>query len=203
MLPGGRPGVVFASGRRKHRGGEQAEGAWSEKAPPYPPVGVRTDAKAVMPERAAVARGAAAYLGSASGTEKAKPANGAPCRPEHLLAALPEGGQTPGVQAAVSVGAFPDGAGRSSLTVKAEAAYAGYGRCGCHGSMFVTPYGSQGPCGMPLLPSLNGEASGRKGRGVAGVAWFRQAWTPQHFLNFLPLPQGQGSLRPTLGDGRQ
>jgi hypothetical protein len=23
----------------------------------------------------------------------------------------------------------------------------------------------------------------------------------QHFLNFLPLPQGQGSLRPTLGMG--
>ncbi len=22
---------------------------------------------------------------------------------------------------------------------------------------------------------------------------------PQHFLNFLPLPQGQGSLRPTFG----
>ena len=25
---------------------------------------------------------------------------------------------------------------------------------------------------------------------------------PQHFLNFLPLPQGQGSLRPTLASGR-
>jgi hypothetical protein len=25
------------------------------------------------------------------------------------------------------------------------------------------------------------------------------AAAPQHFLNFLPLPQGQGSLRPTLG----
>jgi hypothetical protein len=24
-------------------------------------------------------------------------------------------------------------------------------------------------------------------------------WDPQHFLNFLPLPQGQGSLRPTFG----
>ena len=25
---------------------------------------------------------------------------------------------------------------------------------------------------------------------------------PQHFLNFLPLPQGQGSLRPTFGSSR-
>lgn len=25
---------------------------------------------------------------------------------------------------------------------------------------------------------------------------------PQHFLNFLPLPQGQGSLRPTLASDR-
>ena len=24
-------------------------------------------------------------------------------------------------------------------------------------------------------------------------------YVPQHFLNFLPLPHGQGSLRPTLG----
>ena len=26
---------------------------------------------------------------------------------------------------------------------------------------------------------------------------------PQHFLNFLPLPQGQGSLRPALGPCRR
>lgn len=26
--------------------------------------------------------------------------------------------------------------------------------------------------------------------------------TPQHFLNFFPLPQGHGSLRPTLGCSR-
>jgi hypothetical protein len=25
---------------------------------------------------------------------------------------------------------------------------------------------------------------------------------PQHFLNFLPLPQGQGSFRPTVGSAR-
>ena len=30
----------------------------------------------------------------------------------------------------------------------------------------------------------------------------RYAEAPQHFLYFLPLPQGQGSLRPTLGSGR-
>ena len=28
------------------------------------------------------------------------------------------------------------------------------------------------------------------------------AATPQHFLYFLPLPHGQGSLRPTLGPSR-
>ena len=28
------------------------------------------------------------------------------------------------------------------------------------------------------------------------------AW-PQHFLNFFPLPHGQGSLRPTLGCSRR
>jgi hypothetical protein len=28
-------------------------------------------------------------------------------------------------------------------------------------------------------------------------------WDPQHFLNFLPLPQGQGSLRPTFGAVRR
>lgn len=28
-------------------------------------------------------------------------------------------------------------------------------------------------------------------------------YLPQHFLNFLPLPQGQGSLRPTLGASRR
>ena len=28
------------------------------------------------------------------------------------------------------------------------------------------------------------------------------AWAPQHFLYFLPLPQGHGSLRPTLGASR-
>ena len=29
------------------------------------------------------------------------------------------------------------------------------------------------------------------------------AATPQHFLYFLPLPQGQGSLRPTFGASRR
>ena len=113
-------------------GGEQTEGAGSEKAPPHLPVGVRADTEAVMPERAAVARRAVANVVPVSGAEKTVPSDGASSRPERILAAGPKGGQTPGVQTAVTVGAFPDGAGRAALTLKAEAAYAGYGRRVCH-----------------------------------------------------------------------
>ena len=33
--------------------------------------------------------------------------------------------------------------------------------------------------------------------------WPDPAAAPQHFLNFFPLPQGHGSLRPTLGSARR
>jgi hypothetical protein len=37
---------------------------------------------------------------------------------------------------------------------------------------------------LVFVPAKNGQSN--------------SAADPQHFLNFLPLPQGQGSLRPTL-----
>jgi hypothetical protein len=39
----------------------------------------------------------------------------------------------------------------------------------------------------------------RWGRRIHPAAAWRRRYFPQHFLNFFPLPQGQGSLRPIFG----
>src|SRR5580692_3317432 len=49
----------------------------------------------------------------------------------------------------------------------------------------------------PCLTPFN--AAKANGRLPCGSYWF----TPWHFLYFLPLPQGQGSLRPTLSPVRR
>jgi hypothetical protein len=52
-----------------------------------------------------------------------------------------------------------------------------------------------------LLSAITNEvhfAIDLKSTGVMFDAQCKSAGAPQHFLNFLPLPQGTGSLRPTF-----
>ncbi|EXI84995.1 MAG: carboxylate/amino acid/amine transporter [Candidatus Accumulibacter regalis] len=58
---------------------------------------------------------------------------------------------------------------------------------------------------QPVL-GAHGRAPGRvplRSRRLTMARRWRQRYAPQHFLNFLPLPQGQGSLRPTFGVSRR
>lgn len=67
--------------------------------------------------------------------------------------------------------------------------------------------GKDGPHGMPpqpafRLPALRRTAFGGRHAPPSSPRTIYPA-APQHFLYFLPLPQGQGSLRPTLGSSRR
>jgi len=56
----------------------------------------------------------------------------------------------------------------------------------------------------PIFMRLSEHTSvDRHSTGVSGYRKKRDQSAPQHCLNFLPLPQGQGSLRPTLGSSRR
>ena len=103
---------ALANTPRRREAGQKAERAGSKKAPSYLFVGLRTYAEAVMPERAVVARRAAAYVAPASGAEQAVPTDGATGLPGGGFAADAFGSrQPPAVQTAVLVGAFAHGAG--------------------------------------------------------------------------------------------
>src|SRR5690606_31091206 len=70
---------------------------------------------------------------------------------------------------------------------------------GAHPTQLLHPCSSVFICGHPTRPPRTDPGRVEDGDGLKSA--YAAVW-PQHFLYFLPLPQGQGSLRPIFGSSR-
>lgn len=156
---------------------EQAQRLGRKKTAAYQLVRLWPHTKTVAPQHADLACRAGPYLAPVASAEHALPAYGAqsltPCLVFRYGARLVrQGGKTPVPKRAMSVGTSAHGFARRPLAFKAKLAN------GSQRAAFA--------------------CSSRRRFCAARTQAFP---APQHFLCFLPLPQGQGSLRPTLASG--
>ena len=172
------PGLSLP-GRNQHaeRVSQQTQWLGGKKPAAYQLVGLGAHAETVTPQRTGLTRGAGAHFFPVASAEHALPPDGAQSLKPRLrlrrgTGFVRQGCKTPFPKGAVPVRAGAHSPARCSLAFKTELAD-----------------GRQRPA-FAAAP----------GRRIC-AALVQAFSAPQHFLYFLPLPQGQGSLRPTLTSG--
>lgn len=144
-----------------------------EKTAAHGLVGLRPHTETAVPERAASARRAGPHLAPIARAVHALPPHGAQGSPRNIARL----GSLRRHRRFAGQGRHPPDPQRALVI-----------RAGAHRS---------GRCPLAFQAELpNGRYGAASGHAYSAAA-------PQHFLYFLPLPQGQGSLRPTLGSGRR
>ena len=156
---------------------KQAQGLGRKKTAAYQLVRLWPHTETVAPQHADLARAAGPHLSLVASAEHALPAYGAQSLTSGLVLRygarlVRQGRETPVPQWTMPVGARAHSFGRCPLAFKAKLAN-GSQRAAFACSSHRRFYASR----AQAFPA------------------------PQHFLCFLPLPQGQGSLRPTLASG--
>ena len=155
---------------------QKSQGFGSKKTPPHGLVGLRANAKPAMPQGTGIASRTGAHLHPVASTAHALPANG----PQGLTRGFfrrggaflaRQCGKPPGPKGALFIRAGANRLGRRTLALQTKLPD------GCQRTILA-------PAGIFCAFCVRGH---------------QDLEAPQHFLYFLPLPQGQGSLRPTLG----